>query len=121
MKIQGAHYFESLAVDDEIELITAKFLRTIFMREDLFNATNLLLKEVMIYTIKQKESKEIIANFLSEVWADQDLRWRIVKKTINLKNISPTDVLIFESKTRPTSIMEKIEKKENQNQTQSKG
>lgn len=101
MKNESIELFKQIATEKEIEEIVAQFMKIVFLREDIFISVNKLLKEVIINTISQKDSKDLFSDFLTSIWADQALRWKILTKTVSISNITPTEILMFKEKGSP--------------------
>lgn len=95
---EANNLFKKILLDKNIEISASLFLKNIFLRSDIFDATSNLLKEVIIYTISKDETKEVFSNFLAAIWADQYLRWGILKKTFNMTNVSPMRIVAIQPK-----------------------
>lgn len=81
---------------NETKDLVAQFFKVIFVREDIFKSLERLFADSFTHVVSSENTKQEFSEFLSEVWSDQNLRWRVLRRTFDFQNTSPTMVKVME-------------------------
>ena len=101
--------FRSVTSQVELEQILSQFLKVIFTREDIYSSLFKLFSDVVVKLLNDEATKTKFADFLAMIWANQSLRWNIIKKTVDFTSVSPASITISENKEVKTNEEKKDE------------
>ena len=82
-ELEVINMIKSISCNIYVENLLSEFLKNVFIREDIYKSLITIFEKTIKYIINKNETHIAFANFLSNVWANPKLRWKIVKKTIN--------------------------------------
>ncbi len=97
-KINLIQTFRNLTGEKELEAILAQFLKVVFIKEDIYVALCKLFMDSLFSVVNKESVKKEFSLFLSNIWADNNLRWNIIKKTIDFSTLSPHNVILRRKK-----------------------
>lgn len=83
MKNEGIEILKYIIDKKESKDILSNYFKAIFHRDDIYqNLSNLFLIAI-INAIDHPDTKSKFSVFLTNIWADKEFRWFIIKKTLN--------------------------------------
>lgn len=85
--------------------IVSQFFKLIFLREDIMKALASVISDSAVYSMADAATKKKFAEFITDVWSDPNLRWFVLKKSLNFwepATISITTNLPEDTKNNPT-------------------
>lgn len=94
MHIQTIELLKKLATQEEIQISIAQLMKVVFLREDISEVLVRVFTIVVNNIFSSSLTKERFAEFLSSVWGDPQLRWKILRKTVDFVSLSPSSVNI---------------------------
>lgn len=92
IKEEGVQILKYIIQKEESKDIMAQYFKVIFLRSDIIKSLSNLIIDSGIYTMGTPVSKKKFAEFVIDVWSDPNLRWYVIKKSLNFWQPAQTTV-----------------------------
>jgi hypothetical protein len=83
IKTEGSELLRHIIEKEESKDIMSQYFKVIFLRSDIIKALSSVITDSAIYTMNGATTKKKFAEFILDVWSDSNLRWYVIKKSLN--------------------------------------
>lgn len=105
LKEEAINILRFIVDQDESKDIIAQYFKVIFLRDDIVKSLASLLTEAVTFSLNSAVTKKKFTEFATDIWSDPNLRWFILKRSVNFW--SPSNV----SKDKPSATENNIDDK----------
>jgi hypothetical protein len=92
IKQEGVQLLKYIIQKEESKDIMAQYFKVIFLRSDIIKSLSNVISDSGIYTMNTPATKKKFAEFVIDVWSDPNLRWYVIKKSLNFWQPAQTTV-----------------------------
>jgi hypothetical protein len=83
VKFEGIGILKYIIEKEESKDIMSQYFKVIFLRSDIIKALASVITDSAIHTMNMDLTKKKFGEFLIDVWSDPNLRWYVIKKSLN--------------------------------------
>jgi hypothetical protein len=92
IKLESVALLKYLLEKEESKDIMSQYFKVIFLRSDIIKSLSSVITDSAIYTMTGATTKKKFAEFVIDVWSDPNLRWYVIKKSLNFWQPATTTV-----------------------------
>ena len=83
IKTEGVSLLQFILDKEESKDIMSQYFKVMFLRADIIKALSSVITDSAIHTMNIPTTKRKFAEFVIDVWSDPNLRWYVIKKSLN--------------------------------------